>query len=252
MIEVLQFYQTNIAPVVRFFPIVAILILWIGLVRAGFSPRARTTGLVVTGMLLVWWVASDLLARSGFFTEHWGVMRPVCWMIAILLVIPLMRSATIGGALDALPLWLLPLLQVYRAGGDMAWFGLMAAGKIPASYGLVVGTGDASVGICGRDRSVPLFRRARRACHGNCVEHARTPGFRHRQHGPNIRTRQPCLSCGDDPRVFRATLGRPPCAVVAAAYPRNQTGARSADARQCKDCVKKVRIGSAAHAITRA
>jgi len=31
-------------------------------------------------------------------------MRPVCWMIAILWVIPLTRSATIGGALDALPL----------------------------------------------------------------------------------------------------------------------------------------------------
>jgi hypothetical protein len=161
MIEVLQFYQTNIAPAVRFFPIVAILILWIGLARAGFSPRSRTTGLVVTGLLLVWWVASDLLARSGFFTEHWGMMRPVCWMIAILLVIPLMRSATIGGALDALPLWLLPLLQVYRAGGGMAWFGLIAAGKIPASYGLVVGTGDALVGILAVVTAVYLYSGAR-------------------------------------------------------------------------------------------
>lgn len=29
----------------------------------------------------------------------------------------------------------------------MAWFGLVAAGKIPASYGLVAGTGDTTVGI---------------------------------------------------------------------------------------------------------
>jgi hypothetical protein len=161
MIDVPQFYQTNVGPVVRFFPILAILILWFGLVRAGFSPKARTTGLVVTGLLLVWWVASDLLARSGFYTQHWGVMRPVCWMIAILWVIPLMRSATIGGALDALPLWLLPLLQVYRAGGGMAWFGLVAAGKIPASFGLVVGTGDTLVGIQAVVTGVYLYSGAR-------------------------------------------------------------------------------------------
>jgi hypothetical protein len=161
MIEVLQLYQTNVAPLVRFFPVLALAILWFGLVRAGFSPKARTTGLVVTGLLLVWWVASDLLGRSGFYTEHWGVMRPVGWTIAILAVIPLMRSATIGSALDALPLWLLPLLQVYRAGGGLAWFGLMAAGKIPASYGLVVGTGDMLVGILAVVSAVYLYSGAR-------------------------------------------------------------------------------------------
>src|SRR5215467_6185572 len=157
MIGVLQFYQTNIAPVVRFFPVLAILILWFGLVRAGFSPKARARGLVVTGLLLVWWVASDLLGRSGFYSEHWAVMRPVCWTIAILWVIPLVRSATIGRALDALPLWLLPLLQVYRAGGGMAWFGLVAAGKIPADIGLVVGTGDTLVGILAVVTGVYLY-----------------------------------------------------------------------------------------------
>lgn len=91
MLEFLQFYQTNVAPVVRFFPILALLILWFALVRAGFSPKARMTGVIVTGLLLVWWVASDQLGRSGLYTEHWGVMRPVCWMIAILWVIPVMR-----------------------------------------------------------------------------------------------------------------------------------------------------------------
>ena len=161
MIEVLRFYQANIAPVVRFFPVLAIAILWLGLVRAGFSPKARTTGLVVTGLLLVWWIASDLVGRSGLYTEHWGVMRPVGWTIAILCVIPLMRSATIGSALDALPLWLLPLLQVYRAGSGLVWLGLMAAGKIPANFGLVVGTGDVLVGILAVVTGVYLYSGAR-------------------------------------------------------------------------------------------
>ena len=161
MINVLQFYQANIAPVVRFWPVLPILILWFGLVRAGFTPKARATGLVATGVLLVWWVASDLLVRSGFCTEHWGVMRPVCWTIAILLVIPLMRSATIGSALDTLPLWLFPILQVYRAAGGMAWFGLVAAGTISPTMGMVAGIGDTTVGILGVVTGVYLYSGAR-------------------------------------------------------------------------------------------
>jgi hypothetical protein len=161
MLDVLQFYQTNIAPLVRFFPILAILILWFGLMRAGFSPKARTTGFVVTGLLLVWWVASDLIARSGFHTQYWGVMRPVCWMIPILWLIPLVRSTTIGSALDALPLWVLVIFQIYRAGGGLAWFGLVAAGKIPAGIGLVAGTGDTTVGILAVVTGVYLYSGAR-------------------------------------------------------------------------------------------
>jgi hypothetical protein len=161
MLDVLQFYQTNIAPVVRLFPLVAILILWIGLVRTGFSPKARMTGLLATGLLLFWWVASDLLGRSGFYTQHWDVMRPVGWIIAILCGILLMRSATIAAALDALPLWLLPIMQVYRAGGGLNWFGQVAAGKVPASVGLVAGTGDALAGVFAIVTAIWLFSGAR-------------------------------------------------------------------------------------------
>jgi hypothetical protein len=74
-------------------------------------------------------------------------MRPVGWMIAFLWVILLMRSATIGRVLDAVPLWLLPLGQFYRVNGGLTWLTLVAAGKVPASVGLVVGTGDALAGI---------------------------------------------------------------------------------------------------------
>jgi len=164
MIGVLQFYQTNIAPVVRFFiPLAGPLILWIGLVRAGLSPKARMIGLLVTGLLLVWWVASDLLGRTGFYTQHWDVMRPVGWMIAILCVIPLMRSATVAAALDAVPLWVLPILQVYRGGGGLTWFGLVAAGRVSASFGLVAGTGDTLVGILAVATGIYLYSGARGA-----------------------------------------------------------------------------------------
>lgn len=164
MIDILRFYQDNIAPLLGFaIPILAILVFWIGLVRAGLTPKGWTTGLVVTGLLLVWWIASDQLGRSGFYTQNWGAMRPICWLIAILLVIPLVRSATIGRALDALPLWLLPLMQVYRAGGGLRWFGLVAAGKLSASFGLVAGTGDTLVGVLAVVTGVYLYSGARGA-----------------------------------------------------------------------------------------
>jgi hypothetical protein len=161
MIGVLQFYQTYISPVMRFVPpVLAILILWIGLVRAGFSPKARTTGLLVTVLLLAWWVASDLVGRSGLYTQHWDVTRPIGWTIAILCVIPLMRSATIAAALDALPLWLLPAAQVYRVGGGLVWFGLVASGRMPAT-GLVPGIADTLVGILALVIGVYLYSGAR-------------------------------------------------------------------------------------------
>jgi hypothetical protein len=162
MIDALQFYQANISPVNRYvIPLLAILALWIGLARVGLTPKARTVGLVVTSLLLVWRVASEYLGWSGFYTQHWDVMRPVGWMIAILCVIPLMRSTTIGSALDALPLWLLPLLQVYRAGGGLVWFTLVAAGKISASFGLVVGVGDTLAGAFGVVTEIWLLSGAR-------------------------------------------------------------------------------------------
>jgi hypothetical protein len=148
MIDVLQFYQTSISPLLRYaILLLAILILWIGLRRAGLATKARTTGLVATGVLLAWWALSDLLGRSGVYTEHWGAMRPVGWLIAILFLFPLMRSQAIGAALDALPLWWLPLLQLYRASGGLVWFAQVAAGRVPPAFGLVVGMGDLLTGI---------------------------------------------------------------------------------------------------------
>jgi hypothetical protein len=162
MLGVLQLYQANIGPLIRFaIALFAILALWIGLARAGFTPKARTTGLVATGLLVVWLVTMEFLGRSGFYTQHWDVMRPVGWMIAILWLILLMRSETIGGVLDALPLWWLPIVQVYRAAGGLAWFVLWSAGRVPAVFGLVIGTADLLVGILAIVIGVYLYSGAR-------------------------------------------------------------------------------------------
>lgn len=67
MINALEFYQTSINPLVRIAILfVVVLILWRGLRRAGLTPKAWITGLLITAVSLVWWVASDLLGDPAF------------------------------------------------------------------------------------------------------------------------------------------------------------------------------------------
>ena len=83
MLAVLQFYQGYISPIVRFcIPTFAMVALWIGFWRAGWSGKARMTGLIVTGVFLAWYTVTEQLARSGFYNAHWDVMRPLCWAMA--------------------------------------------------------------------------------------------------------------------------------------------------------------------------
>lgn len=148
MLAALQFYQTAISPFVRNgVPILVILGLWYGLSRAGLTPKAWAIGVVTTALLLAWWATIDQLAQSGFYAAHWSVMRPLCWAIAIAWLVPLMRSASIGAALDAIPPWWLIGLQCYRAGGGLVWLAGWGSGRLPAAFALPAGIGDCLVGL---------------------------------------------------------------------------------------------------------
>jgi len=153
-----EFYVTYVGPVVRFGVLpLAMLGLWFGLWRTGLAPKARTTGLVVTALLLVWWLATDQLGRSGFYPPNWGVMRPVGWIIAIACLIPLLRSETIGAALDTIPAWWLVGIQVYRFGGGIVWLAQWSAGRLPDAFGLTVGLGDCLVGAIAAIAAIWLY-----------------------------------------------------------------------------------------------
>jgi hypothetical protein len=143
-----QFYVSYVGPLVRYgILLFAVLLLWFGLWRAGLASRARATGLVITALLLVWWMATDQLGRSGFYPPNWAVMRAVGWIVAIACLIPLLRSQTIGAALDAIPAWWLVAVQVYRFGGGIVWLTQWSAGRLPDAFGLTVGIGDCLVGV---------------------------------------------------------------------------------------------------------
>jgi len=148
MAALAQFYVNHITPVIRVgIPLFAILVLWVALRRAGLASRARVLGLIITAVVLAWFVAADQLGRAGFYPPNWGVMRPVGWIIAIACLIPLLRSQVIGVALDAIPAWWLVAVQVYRFGGGVVWFTQWSAGRLPDAFGLSAGTGDCLVGI---------------------------------------------------------------------------------------------------------
>jgi hypothetical protein len=128
-------------------PILVILIVWYGLYRAGLTPRAWAVGVMTTALLLAWWGTIDQLARSGFYAAHWNVMRPLCWAIAITWLVPLMRSQSIGAALDAILPWWLVGLQCYRSAASLVWFAAWGAGRLPKSIALPAGIGDGLVGL---------------------------------------------------------------------------------------------------------
>lgn len=148
MTAFLQFYQAFIGPLTRNgIPVLVILVLWLGLRRAGLISKARLLGIAATGVLLVWWVTIDQLARSGFYASHWNVMRPLCWAIAVAWLIPLMRSERLGAVLDASPPWWLIAVQCYRFGGGLTWLAAWAAGRLPTAFALTVGISDCLVGV---------------------------------------------------------------------------------------------------------
>jgi len=157
-----QLYQAYFSPLVRYgLPILAMLGLWVGLRRAGLTRKARMTGIVATGLLLVWWLTMDALGRAGFFAPNWSFMRPLCWAIAIAWLVLLTRSESIGAALDAVPPWWLPGVQFYRAGGGFTWLAIWSAGRLPTAFALTAGIGDCLTGIFAVVTAIAVYSGAR-------------------------------------------------------------------------------------------
>jgi hypothetical protein len=48
-------------------------------------------------------------------------------------------------------------MQVYRAAGGLVWFAQLAAGRVPATFGLIAGTGDVLVGILAVMTAIYLY-----------------------------------------------------------------------------------------------
>ena len=99
--------------------------LWRGLARAGVPPERRTAVWLVIALPFSLWLAVVwALAINGVFQPVPGIAGlprlPVAIFLPLLVTLPLLlRSRTIGSALDAMPAAWLIALQVYRVFGGI-------------------------------------------------------------------------------------------------------------------------------------
>jgi hypothetical protein len=157
----MQFYLGLFGLAVRVGAVVLVIAwLWIGLWRAGLARGARRTGIATTCCLLAWCAGAWLLALSGFFASHVALALPLCWGVCLIWMIPLLRSRSIGAALDNIPPWWLVALQSYRFLAGVIWFGQLAAGRLPAEYAVRAGVTDGLVGLLAVVVAIWVYRGA--------------------------------------------------------------------------------------------
>jgi hypothetical protein len=148
MIVIFQFYQEYGGPLVRpAIVLLALVGLWLGLSRAALDQKTRVvTWLVVAALLIAWNLAAIEVTRSGLYQEYILFMRPLGWIVALVVFIGLVRSRRIAAALEVVPRWWLVAFQVYRAPAGFVFLMLWNLGRA-GNAGLPAGIGDALVGL---------------------------------------------------------------------------------------------------------
>jgi hypothetical protein len=126
--------------------------LWLGLEGADLTPgQRRTTWLAVMIPYTLWFAIVWSAAVHGVF--HTGVLPPQLPLLPLAIILPvligaplLLRSKRMGRVLDAMPLFWLVALQVYRVFGSWALAAWMR-GALPGVFALPAGIGDVLTGI---------------------------------------------------------------------------------------------------------
>ena len=141
-----------IVPVVRVVVLGLVIAgLWTGLRRSkSTSPGAKlfATGLSVA--LVAWLVFVWIAATHGWMQGRIGGVVPVLPLftyVPLAIGLPIvLRSATIGAVLDAIPTWWLVRLQFYRILG-MVFIVRWMQGDVPGIFALPAGIGDTLTGV---------------------------------------------------------------------------------------------------------
>ena len=124
------------------------LFLWIGIAlvasRAPISAlQKRCIQMFGALLLLVWFVATPLLASRGFFR---GVGIPLTLVLTLLFGVVLMFSHTFRQLLMITPMHWMIGIQVFRVLGAM-WLIGYAQGQLPGLFALPAGIGDTLTGL---------------------------------------------------------------------------------------------------------
>jgi hypothetical protein len=149
LLAIFQFYQEYGAPLIVRPAIVLLplLGLWLGLSRAALDQKTRiVTWLGVAALLLAWTLTAIEVTRSGLYQEYILFLRPVVWIVALLVFLGLVRIRSITAALEVVPSWWLVALQVYRAGAGFVFLMLFSMGRAGMA-GVPAGIGDGLTGL---------------------------------------------------------------------------------------------------------
>jgi hypothetical protein len=131
--------------------VAAVGLIWLGAVRMRAEPMERlVTGGLLTAIVLGWLGLAEFLGRAN---AYWAVTHNPVPTIQFGILIPiviglygLIKVPSFARLIEAVPLWWLIGVQVYRVLGAVflvLWFG----GQLPWQFALPAGIGDVATGI---------------------------------------------------------------------------------------------------------
>ena len=132
-----------------------------GLERSDCAAPVRRSILLRLGALLgTWFIAITAAATSGAWLDP-SFPRPLGYVLpALVLAGVLWRAGWLIAAVDSLPLWAIPALQMLRIGGGLTLFAAWAADLAPWAFVGAAGVGDVAVGVSGGLVALALAARA--------------------------------------------------------------------------------------------
>jgi len=121
-----------------------------GLERSACAAPVRRSLLLRLGALLAtWFIAVTAAATAGAWLEP-TFPRALGYIVPpLVLAAVLWRAGWLTAAVDAVPLWCIPALQMLRIGGGLTLLGAWAAGFAPWAFVGTAGPGDIVVGVGG-------------------------------------------------------------------------------------------------------
>jgi len=136
------------------------------LIKISKSLRDNSTGVILAGLIIVWFIVTYFLAFNGYFQSEEDQRNPLL-LISIFLPIALSfilykKSKKVQEFIFSIPLSWIIILQVYRIGG-VVFLPLGSMGFLPLVFAIPAGIGDILTGIFAIPAAYMLYKKKRYA-----------------------------------------------------------------------------------------
>jgi len=136
------------------------------LIKISKSLRDNSTGVILAGLIIVWFIVTYFLAFNGYFQSEEDQRNPLL-LISIFLPIALSfilykKSKKVQEFIFSIPLSWIIILQVYRIAG-VVFLPLGSMGFLPSVFAIPAGIGDILTGIFAIPAAYMLYKKKRYA-----------------------------------------------------------------------------------------